>query len=195
MNNKLINKTIHKLTTAELIELGFSHSPTAQMITSNRFILEYNLSFAELFGYDMEELKGQSIILLYPTSHDFEAKGKAWSDALKKNPIYEDERFMRHRNKKIFWVHFIGRTLTPENPFELVSWAITKISHNKDAILTKREQEIASYVVNGLTSKEIALSLGLSPRTVELHRGRVMKKLNAKNLDDLRSKYLTTENS
>ena len=102
---------------------------------------------------------------------------------------------MRHRDKTIFWVHFIGRTLTPDNPFELMSWALTKISHKKEAILTKREQEIASYIVNGLTSKKIAMNLGLSPRTVEVHRGRVMKKLGAKNLDDLKSKYLTTKQS
>lgn len=195
MKTKLVNKTIEQLTPQEIIHLGFKHSPTAQMITSNRFIIEYNLSFSELFGYDLEELKGQSILRLYPTSHDFETKGEVWSEALKKNPIYEDERFMRHRDKTIFWVHFIGRTLTPDNPFELMSWALTKISHKKEAILTKREQEIASYIVNGLTSKKIAMNLGLSPRTVEVHRGRVMKKLGAKNLDDLKSKYLTTKQS
>lgn len=100
---------------------------------------------------------------------------------------------MRHRDETIFWVHFIGKTLTPDNPFELMSWALTKISHKRKAVLTKREQEIASYIVNGLTSKKIAMNLGLSPRTVETHRGHIMKKLDAKNLDDLRSKYLITK--
>lgn len=193
MKTKLLNKTIEQLTPQEVIELGFKYSPTAQMITSNRFILEYNASFSELFGYDLEELKGQSILLLYPSSHDFEIKGKVWNEALKKHPIHEDERFMRHRDETIFWVHFIGKTLTPDNPFELMSWALTKISHKRKAVLTKREQEIASYIVNGLTSKKIAMNLGLSPRTVETHRGRIMKKLDAKNLDDLRSKYLITK--
>lgn len=195
MKNKVLNQEVGSLTKKEFIRLGFLHSPIAQMITSNRFIVEYNMSFCDLFGYDLDELKGQSILRLYPTTHDFESKGEVWSKALRIKPIYEDERFMLHKDKTIFWVHFIGKTLTPHNPFELMSWALSKVSHKRDAILTKREQEIASYVVNGLTSKVIALSLGLSPRTVEIHRARVMKKLGAKNLDELRSKYLTATSS
>lgn len=190
-NKPIINtETIKTMSTAEIIRLGFLHSPTAQMITSNRFIIEYNQAFAELFGYDLEELRGQSILRLYPTSLDFESKGIVWNKEFKKKPIYEDERFMLHRNQTIFWVHFKGQTLTPENPFELVSWAITKITHQKSTVLTKREQEVASYIANGLTSKQIAEILELSPRTVEIHRARVMKKLGAKSLNELISKYI-----
>lgn len=192
MGNKTIlnAKIIKEMSSQERIYLGFLYSPTAQMITSNRFILDYNFAFAELFGYDLEELKGQSVLRLYPTSLDFESKGIVWNKEFKKNPIYEDERFMLHRDQTIFWVHFKGKTLTPDNPFELVSWTITKISHKKANVLTKREQEVASYIANGLTSRQIAEVLGLSPRTVEIHRARVMKKLGAKSLNELISKYI-----
>ncbi|ETD72206.1 LuxR family transcriptional regulator [Pelistega indica] len=176
----------------ELIYLGFKYSPSAQLITSNRFIIEYNLAFAELFGYDLNELKGQSILRLYPTNLDFQKKGEVWGKALQKNPVYQDERFMLHKDQTVFWVNFTGRTLNQENPFELVSWTVTKISHNKAKILTKREQEIASYMANGLTSKKIANELGLSPRTVEIHRSKVMKKLDAKNIQELVSKFIQT---
>ena len=185
-------KEITSYSTEELIYLGFKYSPSAQLITSNRFIIEYNLAFAELFGYDLNELKGQSILRLYPTSLDFQKKGEVWGKALQKNPIYQDERFMLHKDQTVFWVNFTGRTLNQENPFELVSWTVTKISHNKTKILTKREQEIASYIANGLTSKKIADELGLSPRTVEIHRSKVMKKLDAKNIQELVSKFIQT---
>jgi len=54
------------------------------------------------------------------------------------------------------------------------------LSINRDSI-TKREQEILSLVVQGLTSSEIAKQLYISPRTVETHRSNLMHKLNIKN--------------
>jgi two-component system response regulator FixJ len=45
--------------------------------------------------------------------------------------------------------------------------------------LTRREKEVMKLVLEGLTNKEIATMLGLSHRTVELHRSRVMSKMKA----------------
>ena len=51
--------------------------------------------------------------------------------------------------------------------------------------LTVREREILAQVADGKTSKEIARSLGISPRTVEVHRSHIMGKLGADSLADL----------
>ena len=51
--------------------------------------------------------------------------------------------------------------------------------------LTPREMEIAVLLVAGETNKEIARSLGISPRTVENHRARVMEKTQVCNLIEL----------
>lgn len=51
--------------------------------------------------------------------------------------------------------------------------------------LTKREREVMELLVNGQQNKVIARVLNISPRTVELHRAKVMKKLNARSLSDL----------
>jgi two-component system response regulator FixJ len=51
--------------------------------------------------------------------------------------------------------------------------------------LTDREQEVLDLLVQGHQNKIVAHKLGISTRTVEVHRGRVMEKLNAKNLADL----------
>ena len=47
--------------------------------------------------------------------------------------------------------------------------------------ITSREQEILEYIVEGLTSSEIADRLFISPRTVETHRSNLMQKLDIKN--------------
>ena len=51
--------------------------------------------------------------------------------------------------------------------------------------LTPREAEVMDLVVQGLANKVIAMDLGVSQRTVELHRARVMKKMAVRSLADL----------
>ncbi|MBN1817164.1 MAG: response regulator transcription factor [Sedimentisphaerales bacterium] len=51
--------------------------------------------------------------------------------------------------------------------------------------LTLREREILSYVVMGKLNKQIALQLGISEKTVKVHRAHVMEKMQAKSLADL----------
>ncbi|HEX4585427.1 MAG TPA: response regulator [Burkholderiaceae bacterium] len=51
--------------------------------------------------------------------------------------------------------------------------------------LTRREREIMQLVAAGLPNKEIARSLGISHRTVEVHRARVMQKTGVTNLVEL----------
>lgn len=53
------------------------------------------------------------------------------------------------------------------------------------ARLSGREQEVMGLMVSGLTCKEIAQKLGISPRTVEVHRTHVMHKMAAANLAEL----------
>ena len=52
-------------------------------------------------------------------------------------------------------------------------------------ILTERELEVTGYIAQGLTNKEIAQELHLSPHTVHSHRKNVMRKLKAKSASDI----------
>lgn len=51
--------------------------------------------------------------------------------------------------------------------------------------LTARENEVLNELITGAANKEIARTLGISPRTVEVHRARILDKFDARNVADL----------
>jgi two-component system, LuxR family, response regulator FixJ len=58
--------------------------------------------------------------------------------------------------------------------------------------LTPREREVLQLISNGQSNKEAGRQLGISPRTIEVHRARVMEKLGARNTADLMRIVLTS---
>jgi DNA-binding CsgD family transcriptional regulator len=58
-----------------------------------------------------------------------------------------------------------------------VGFATERISE-----LTPREVEVANMLADGMPSREIAAQFGISPKTIDIHRANVMRKLGAKNL-------------
>jgi RNA polymerase sigma factor (sigma-70 family) len=55
----------------------------------------------------------------------------------------------------------------------------------KLAVLTAREREVLDQAARGLHAKEIGRALGISVRTVEVHKSRIMAKLNVRNVAEL----------
>jgi RNA polymerase sigma factor (sigma-70 family) len=51
--------------------------------------------------------------------------------------------------------------------------------------LTPREREVLALVVTGMLNKQVADALGMSEKTVKVHRGRIMQKMHAVSLVDL----------
>ncbi|HLH90176.1 MAG TPA: response regulator [Xanthobacteraceae bacterium] len=51
--------------------------------------------------------------------------------------------------------------------------------------LSRREQDVLGEIVNGASNKEAGRKLGISPRTIEVHRAHLMQKIGARNAADL----------
>jgi len=60
-----------------------------------------------------------------------------------------------------------------------------KEAETRVATLTAREREVLEHLVGGQPNKVIAHELGISPRTVEIHRAHLMEKMQARSLSDL----------
>ena len=64
-------------------------------------------------------------------------------------------------------------------------------ARERHAQLSEREREVLRLIVEGLTNKEIARTLALSPRTVETHRANLFAKLGCESLAQLIRGYAT----
>jgi DNA-binding NarL/FixJ family response regulator len=80
-----------------------------------------------------------------------------------------------------------GRALNRSNPHEAGIWTFEDLSALRpvQAELTPREREVAALVTQGLTAKAMARALGLSHRTVEVYRAKLMRKFGASSTADL----------
>ncbi|HEY4541608.1 MAG TPA: PAS and helix-turn-helix domain-containing protein [Noviherbaspirillum sp.] len=179
---------------SELIdfEVIFRQAPVGMCVSQNRVIRACNDSLAAIFGYRAQDLVGQSFRVLYPTIDEFERTGARIVPAMNATGHYSDERIMKRANEELFWCHVSGRGLIPDDPHAAGIWAFEDLSARRPvtAVLTAREREIAALLVEGKTSKLIGRQIGLSPRTVEMHRARLMKKFGAATSSELVTRLL-----
>lgn len=96
---------------------------------------------------------------------------------------------MKRCDGTLFWCRVRGRSLTPEDPFRRGVWSFADLSDDRPVVeLTQRERQVAILTCRGMTSKEIGLELGLSYRTVEVYRARLLDKFRARKLAELVAK-------
>jgi PAS domain S-box-containing protein len=149
-------------------------------------------AFADIFGYAPEELAGQSIERLYPSYDEFVRIGARGWPIMRATGCYSDERIMMRCDGTMFWCRVSGRSLVREEPFAYAVWVFEDLSKVRpiDVKLTSREREVAALVVAGKTSKQIARALGVSPRTVETYRARLLRKLEVSTPTELVARIL-----
>ena len=63
------------------------------------------------------------------------------------------------------------------------------------AQLTERERQVMDQIVAGKVSKEVAAELGISKKTVDVHRARVMRKMHVETLPELVERVLTSRHA
>ena len=164
--------------------------PIGVVVMRSRTIVDCNFAFAKMFGYEKEEVICRSIEMLYPSRREFLDIGDRWLSVMRDSGACGDERIMRYRGGEGLWYEVSGRCSNPTDPFEMVACTFQRRSDNSESTsrLTAREREIVWALRDGLTNKEIARQLGLSPRTVESYRARLMQKFGARKATELLAK-------
>ncbi len=93
--------------------------------------------------------------------------------------------------------HFVQKPFDAEALLSIVEEALSRDDESRDvqaqiqefrsrcALLTQREREVMTLLVEGLPTKLIAGNLGISTRTIEHHRAAIMQKMQARNISHL----------
>lgn len=179
--------------------LAFEHAPVGMVLSRNRTMVDCNEQLCKMFGAARETLVGKSFSVLYPSVAEFERIGKRMVPILNASGRYADNRMMRRLGDlhgafagETFWCHVTGHALNRAAPHEAGIWTFEDLGSRRSAkaALTPREREVAAQVMQGLTSKEIGRVLGISHRTVELHRARLMRKYAAATTAELVQKLM-----
>lgn len=167
--------------------LVFDTAPVGLVVTENRTIRACNPEFERMFGYASGELENASFEVLYSSHEDFVKIRDRGVVELHETNKYWDERVMARKDGSLFWCRTRGHSLTPEgDPLARAVWSFADLSgHRPYQPLTKRESEVVNLLAEGKTSKEIARDLGISPRTVEVHRAKLQKKFAVTNTNAL----------
>jgi PAS domain S-box-containing protein len=174
--------------------LIFHHAPVGLCVSKRRVIHTANPSLAAMFGYTPSQLADQSFQILYPTVEEFERTGLRIVPIMSERGSYSDERIMKRANDELFWCRVSGRGLVDDDPHAAGIWTFEDLSEKRKVTtsLTPREREIAALLIEGKTSKVIAPQIGMSPRTVEMHRAKLMKKFSATTSGELVHQLLGT---
>ena len=98
---------------------------------------------------------------------------------------------------------FLQKPFRDQDLLDRINAALKQDAQNRDSVdrladlrqrsasLTPREREVLEHVVDGKANKVIAIDLGLSERTVEIHRANVMEKMGARSVAHLVKMHLT----
>ncbi len=166
----------------DLDRLAFENAPIGLIFAENRAIRRCNGRFCEMFGYGKAELEGHSLSKLYPSTEEFRRIGEIGVEKMRDLGRYADERIMRRKDGALFWCRVRGQSLDPAAPFARSVWSFADLSEGRPVTeMTTRERQVAKMLAEGLTSKEIARRLGISPRTVEVYRAKLIEKFGARN--------------
>ena len=175
---------------------AFDLAPIGLVLSRQRQIVDCNRQLLAMFGAQRDQLVGHSFEVLYPTAAEFERTGARIMASLNGQGWYADDRVMKRldgpQRGELFWCHVIGRALNPAQPHAAGIWAFEDLSAKRKLKVdfTPREREIAALLIDGLTSKQIGKRLVISPRTVDVYRARLMRKLGAATTAELVNKLL-----
>ncbi|PPE68780.1 PAS and helix-turn-helix domain-containing protein [Caldimonas thermodepolymerans] len=171
---------------------AFQFAPVGLVVSRHRVIVDCNEALAEMFRTSRELLIGQSFLVLYPSVEEFERTGERIAPVLNARGRYADDRIMKRADGELFWCHVTGRAMERSSPHAAGIWSFEDLSSRRpvQAELTGREREVAALLIEGQTSKHIGKALGISHRTVDVYRARLMRKFRASTTPELVQRLL-----
>jgi PAS domain S-box-containing protein len=176
---------------------AFDLAPIGLVLSRQRQIVDCNQQLLAMFGAARDQLIGRSFEVLYPTVAEFERAGDRIVASLDAKGRYADERVMKRLDGQakgeLVWCHVTGRALDPAHPHAAGIWSFEDLSSRRKLRVefTAREREIAALLIEGRTSKQIGKHLAISPRTVDVYRARLMRKVGAATTPELVNKLLS----
>ena len=178
-------------------------SPIASVISDPRLpdnpIIACNTAFCELTGYDEGYILGRNCRFLSGPGTEpwltetirqgvrdhrpvlveilnYKRSGVAFRNAVLVAPIYDTNDELRY---------FLGSQVEVGDEIPGPSVARRVRAAASVSALSPRQRQVLALVSNGLMNKQIAGQLGLSEKTVKMHRGIVMERLNLRTSADL----------
>lgn len=178
-------------------------SPVASVISDPRLpdnpIIACNAAFCALTGYDEEQILGRNCRFLSGPGTEpwltetirqgvrdhrpvlveilnYKRDGSPFRNAVLVAPIYDTEDKLQY---------FLGSQVEVGDDIPGPSVARRVRAAAAVSNLSPRQQQVLRFVSNGLMNKQIAGQLGLSEKTVKMHRGILMERLNLRTSADL----------
>jgi PAS domain S-box-containing protein len=172
---------------------AFDLAPVGLVMSRHRLVVDCNQQLLAMFGAEREQLIGQSFEVLYPSAEEYQRTGERILASLGRDGRYADDRVMKRVGGELFWCHVSGRTLDAADPHAAGIWTFEDLSARRvlKVDFTPREREIAALLIEGATSKQIGKKLEISPRTVDVYRARLMRKVGASTTPELVHRLLT----
>ncbi|MDH2239461.1 LuxR C-terminal-related transcriptional regulator [Pigmentiphaga sp. GD03639] len=173
-----------------LAALASLFSPVPTCLTTRRSVLWCNDRFAELLDYELPEISGQSLRSFYDNESEYDARGRQGIVAFAASPHCETIVHWRTRTGSALLIKAFGRSLDAKDPFAKMVWALYPAQQDTSmGGLPRRQKEVLALLRKGLTSKEIARTLQISPRTVEKHRAQLLERAGVANTAALISRF------
>ncbi|HSI48103.1 MAG TPA: PAS and helix-turn-helix domain-containing protein [Ideonella sp.] len=167
--------------------IAFDLAPIGMVLSRNRLVVDCNQHALAMFYAEGAQLIGQSFEVMYPSTAEYQRTGDRIIASLGEDGRYADDRVMKRMSGELFWCHVSGRALDSADPHAAGIWTFEDLSARRvlKVDFTGREREIAALLIEGDTSKQIGKKLAISPRTVDVYRARLMRKMNASTTPEL----------
>lgn len=167
-------------------QLAYDNAPIGIVMTEQRIVKSCNATFADMLGYQKIDILEQSFRMFYATCQEFDDIRDIGIEPLRTKGVYCDERMVKCKSGSQVWCRFRAQALNRDEPLEQAVLSFALISENSSAFsFTPRERQVITHLSTGMTSKEIGFALGISPRTVEDIRRRLLKKFKVRNAAEL----------